>query len=199
MNENSILLIYEGYSESILYPKLIQQFVPQRKIQINYANLKGIYNINKKVKQKIEEYLRSPAHRNLKNIHVIICYDREGEIGKETDLNLDFLIRNFKTNDRVKEISEIIATQDLESWLFHDILGIYRFLKVPIKQQNIRTYSNVYMQNNRTLSSLFRKYGKVYMKRKGFQGFIEKLDLKKIHNSESELQKLVNYINSKIK
>ena len=200
-NPNSILFLYEGETEKEFYDILFDKYLPNRKIRINKANLFGIYSINEKVKNKITAYLSNKDFSKYKNISVIIAHDREGTRDVESCLNIDLLIKEFVKikKPRIKEIKEIIATQDLESWLFFDIDNIYKHLKVPLKERNTKNYLNVESKNNTDLSTLFHKYGKHYQKGSKVEGFLLKLNFDKIYNKTPELQELINYIKSLIK
>lgn len=199
INKNSLLFIYEGETEAEFYKKFFNHHVPERTIRWNYGNLKGVYNINKKVNSKIESYLHDNKSHSCNSIHVFIAYDREGPRDTETLFNIE-LVRNkfIKKSSRIKSINEIIATQDLESWFFHDIDGIYRFLKVPKSKRNYSAYPNVEATNNRILSALFHRYNKHYQKGKRVEGFLNSLDMLKISKKVKELEDSLQIINTLI-
>ncbi|MFH0734573.1 MAG: DUF4276 family protein [bacterium] len=196
-NPNSILFLFEGETEREFYDILFDNYQIDRKIKINKIDLKGIWSINEKVKNRTYEYL---AKSKSPKITVIIAHDREGIKSKKSCVNLNLLKKEFVKgkNSRIKEIKETIATQDLESWLFHDIDNIYKHLKTPSKERNTKNYLNVESKNNTDLSTLFHKYGKHYQKGSKVEGFLLKLDFVKIYNKTPELQELIKYIKSLI-
>jgi hypothetical protein len=199
LNENSLLFIYEGETEAEFYKKFFNHYVPERTIRRNYGNLKGVYSINKKVNSKIEAYLLDNKSHECNSIHVFVAYDREGPRETETLLNIDALRKKFiKKRSRIISINEIIATQDLESWFFHDIDGIYKFLKVPKQKRNHSAYPNVEATNNRILSDLFHRYNKHYQKGKRVEGFLNSLDILKISKNVKELNEALEIINKLI-
>ena len=57
MNQNSVLFLYEGETEREFYYKLFEANLDARKIRIAKSNLHGIWNLNKKVKNKIKSFL----------------------------------------------------------------------------------------------------------------------------------------------
>lgn len=188
-NNNSILFLYEGETEKEFYKAIFEKYIAPRSIRINYGNLRGVYDLNNKVESKIKAYLDNKDPKDYKNINVFIAYDREGDRNTDTLLNTDELEKNFIFDgSRVKSINEIVATQDLESWLFNDLDGIYTFLKVPKSKRNLKAYPNCEMVTNRTLSTLFHKYKKHYQKGKRVANFINSLDLEKIYNSVPDLK-----------
>ncbi|WP_272149144.1 DUF4276 family protein [Tenacibaculum aiptasiae] len=188
-NKNSILFLYEGETEKEFYKKIFDIFIEPRSIRINYGNLKGVYDLNNKVESKIKAYLDNKNPKEFNNINVFIAYDREGDRNTDTLLNLKELKNTFiYEKSRIKSIHEIVATQDLESWLFNDLDNIYSFLKIPNSKRNLKAYPNCEMVNNRTLSSLFHKNKKHYQKGKSVSNFINSLDLVKIYNSVPDLR-----------
>lgn len=195
MNPNSILFLYEGETEGEFYSKIFLKYVPHRRIRISKANLHGNYNLNEKVKNKILSFLDKKKDHN--QIHVIIALDRDGPRNTPTMLNNALLENDFiYPRSRVKSIRQIVATQDLESWFFHAIEGIYKFLKVPVARRNIKKYSNVEATNHQTLSHLFHINKKHYQKGTRVEGFINNLDIDLIYNNVPELKSAFNFIQS---
>jgi Domain of unknown function (DUF4276) len=182
LNPNSILFLYEGDTEREFYEIVFKKYLSNRKIRLSFNNLKGITtDINKKVEGKIIAHLANPDHQDRMQIHVFIAIDREGPKTTLPLIDIQALRKRFiKKNSRINSINAIIATQDFESWLFHDIDGIYTFLKVPSKERNIQKFSNIEKTNNRVLSQLFRTYGKTYFKGTKVHCFLETLDIEKI-------------------
>ncbi len=188
-NPNSLLILYEGETEAEFYKKIFEENIPARRIRRNYGNLKGNFSINKKVLDKIKSYLENTQFKSFKNIHVFIAYDRDGPREKETQLDIDYIRESFiHRNSRIKSVNEIIATQDLESWFFHDIEGIYAYLRVPKTKRNYKAFNNVEATNNRILSELFHRYNKHYQKGRRVEGFLNHLDINKIFKKVIELQ-----------
>lgn len=191
-NTNSVLFLYEGDTEAEFYKRVFDIYVPSRSIRITRANLNGVYSLEGKVENKIKSYLVNPSFRDCENIHVIIAYDREGERHVNPLLDLKSLKKQFLTKKaRIKTINQVVATQDLESWFFHDMSGIYAYLRASKKQRIHTVYPNVEKAHNRILSDLFHKHDKHYQKGKRAEGFIEALNLEKIVDSVSELQELI--------
>ena len=129
------------------------------------------------------------------HIHVFVAYDREGTRETESQLDINILKKEFMGKEsRVSSINEIVATQDLESWFFYDLEGIYKHLRVPKAQRNLTAYNNVEATNNRTLSDLFHRFNKHYQKGKRVHGFISQLDLDKIYDNAIELKSSIKII-----
>ena len=188
-NPKSILFLYEGETEGEFYKHFFDS-LPQRSIRINWSNLKGVYGLNDKVRSKIHAYLQNHSFKDSHHIHVFVAYDREGERHVSSILDTSALVKEFVecSNSRICEINEIIATQDLESWMFHDLAGIYKFLQTPKPLRNLKAYPNVEATNNYTLSALFHRNKKHYQKGRRVEGFLKSLDLKLIFSKVSELE-----------
>jgi hypothetical protein len=195
INRNSVLFLYEGETEAEFYQKIFTEYVPPRKIRRNYSNLKGVYSLNDKVRSRIDSYLLNGSFDDRKNIHVFVAYDREGTKNTETLLNIDQIKTEYiNPSSRISSINEIVATQDLESWFFHDLEGIYKFLRVPNAKRNYSQYNNIEATNNRILSALFHRFDKHYQKGRKVHGFIDHLDIEKIFNNVQELKESVTLI-----
>jgi hypothetical protein len=196
MNPNSILFLYEGATDKIFYDKLLELHSFSRNIRICKLNLLGVSSINQKVKNKITAHLGNANFSDCNNIHVIVAHDRDGSREKESILDIGLLNKYFNKEVRIVEIKEIIATQELESWFFHDIENIYEFLGVPKGKRNVRKFHNAEAFKSGHLSHLFHQNGKHYQKGDKAQEFLSRLDIMKIYSKTPELQELVKYINS---
>jgi hypothetical protein len=190
INSNSIFFLYEGDTEKEFYSIIFKKHLSNRKIRLSYNNLKGITtDINKKIEGKIHDHIRNPDHQDRLKIHVFIAIDREGTRKSEPLLDIEALNKKFiKPRSRIISINSIIATQDFESWLFHDIEGICKFLKAPLTSNTFKKYSNVEKTNNRILAHFFREHGRTYFKGTRVQNFIETLDLDKIYKKCKDLR-----------
>ena len=199
-NSKSILFLYEGETEGEFY-RLFFESLPKRSIRINWGNLKGVYGLNDKVRSKIHGYLLHQNFSDCTEIHVFVAYDREGERNVQSQLDVDGLVKEFvlSNKSRIAEIHEIIATQDLESWMFHDLAGIYSFLQTPKSQRNLKAYPNVEATNNYALSALFHRNKKHYQKGRRVDGFLKSLDLplifSKVRELEEAKQKILSLMN----
>lgn len=94
----------------------------------------------------------------------------------------------------VLSIESTIATPMIESWFFHDIEGIYKFLRVPYSQRNPNKYKTVEKYDADDLSKLFRRYNKVYIKGKKCSYSIDNLDIGKIYMNCGDLKEGIDSI-----
>jgi hypothetical protein len=95
---------------------------------------------------------------------------------------------------RILSVDVVIATQMIESWFFHDIEGIFRFLQVPNRERNPARFRTAAKFTDVDLAHLFYRYGKSYIKGKRVKNFIQSLDIAKILNRCNELGKGIDLI-----
>ena len=187
---HSILFIYEGYTEKEFYDAVFQLKLKGKNISIDKHNLKGITKgMTKKVIDRISAYLDDKLKDKYAHIHVFVAYDREGVRSTDTLLDIDKVRKEFDKNPRIGSVNEIVATQCLESWFFHDMPGLYSYLKVPKKERTILKHPNTEAVHHKDLSRMFAKYGKTYTKRgNAAAGFINSLNLELIYNECEDLR-----------
>ena len=105
-------------------------------------------------------------------------------------LDLAFIRRQLKEDgaSNVRGVGSIIATQMIESWFFHDLEGIYNFLRVPKSQRKRNAFRPVEKYRGRDLKMLFQAHGKAYAEGERAKHFIESLDIVKIYNGAKALR-----------
>jgi hypothetical protein len=96
--------------------------------------------------------------------------------------------------EEVLSIDAIIAIQQIESWFFYDIGGIYSFLRVPKAQRKLKAYKPPERYGYKELQRLFERFGKTYSKGKRAGNFIDHLDLGVIVDNCKELQRGIERI-----
>ena len=182
------LLLVEGDTEELFYKKIKTLFLSD--YRVNICNMGGLFNINAKI---IDELIKIHDRDNIEEIRVYCCLDRESRYGQIPGLNLSVINAHIKSKNFFKVkggVKRIIATQQIESWFLHDIEGIYKHLKVPRAQRNLRKYRPPERFTYKDLEALFERYNKTYYKGKKRAGnFINKLDINKIYKNSTELSK----------
>ena len=179
------LFFVEGETEVEFYNKILSKYflsLPKKII-----NLHGNSNIYRKILGETNEHLR----RNENDIvRIYCCIDRESRY-HNPPLNINELITLLKDKFKKNFLSaeQIIATQMIESWFFHDIEGIYKFLSVPKAERKPHFFTPVQKLTHIHLSSLFERYGKLYIKGKKCKFFLDNIDLIKIYEESEELQR----------
>ena len=187
------LLILEGDTEQEFYPIIRDRFLIG--IAIKLQNIKGQGNTNKDVLAEIYKYTYN-NHTDL--VRAYCCVDTEKQNTTATPLELDFVREQIRMKrlHTVLSVEAILADPDIESWFFYDIKGIYKFLRAPKSQRNIRKYANPKNLRKKDLSELFNRFGKVYLPGKRAKHFIETLDIEKIVSCCGELHAGINRISS---
>ncbi|MHC4477833.1 MAG: hypothetical protein ACYTEL_19495 [Planctomycetota bacterium] len=161
-------------------------------------NLHGLRNVNVKVIDAIETYLREHPDEN---VRVYCCVDRESRYETVPDFDLQRIVRYVKEQNltSVLSIHAIIATQQIESWFFHDIAGIYQYLGAPKSHRKKKGYKPPNKFGCKDLQILFERYGKTYSKGRRSQHFIDQLNINKIISDCKELTAGINLIKSQAK
>ena len=186
------LLLVEGYTDEVFYNLIKKKFLADCRITL--FNIKGLYNVNNDIIDKILDFCQN---HNDEKIRVYCCLDRESRYGQTPGFDLEVIRKYIKGKaNNVLSIDTIIATQQIESWFFYDIEGIYKFLKVPRTKRKPKRYQPPEKFGHKELQKLFENYGNSYNKGKRCAGFINQLDIKKIISNCQELKKGIELIKS---
>jgi hypothetical protein len=186
------LILVEGETEIEFYDKVCSIYL--RNVAKKVRNLHGNFNIHGKVLDNIYTHIEN--NRRTK-VRVYCCIDRENRY-EHPPLDLSVIKKCIEADDMLRinvlSVDEIVATQMLESWLFHDVEGIFKFLRVQRKKRNAKRYKTIERLTDEDLSNLFRRYGRIYIKGKRCQNFVDNLDIKKIFDRCKELRDGINLI-----
>lgn len=191
------LFFVEGHTEIEFYkPIIAQRFQGLPK---SIYNLEGAYNIHKNTYGLTLDFLRKHPDSN---VRVFCCLDRESRFNAPP-LNLKEMRDRFasdpKYEGRVLSADSIIATIMIESWFFHDIENIYKFLRAPKSKRNSKKFNPPERFTHKDLSALFKQFGKLYIKGEKCSGLINALDLNLIYANCSELRNGLDKVKSKLK
>jgi hypothetical protein len=195
MAELTALIFVEGDTEEEFYQVVCDKYL--KGVRKKVWNLSGNFNIHTKVLDKTFSFL--DKHRK-SLVRVYCCIDRESR-DHNPPIDIDFLVSTFgkyPEKRRVLSVDKIIATQMIESWFFHDIEGIYRFLSTPKSARKNQKFQLVKKLTHIDLANLFKRSGKAYIKGKRSHNFINHLDIEKIFTACEELQKGVHLISRQI-
>lgn len=186
-NVLSVLLV-EGPTERIFYECVKKRYL--RDCACTIDCVEGLFNINEKI-------LHALTIRHMERpVRAYCCLDRESRYAKTPGLDLGFIREQLAASgaNNVLSVDPIIATQMIESWFFHDIQGIFRYLRVPRSQRNARPYAHVERLRVADLKQLFRRHGKEYCEGERSRRFIEALSIELIHSRCPELRKGITQI-----
>jgi hypothetical protein len=185
------LLLVEGETEEVFYQRVKDEFLKGYRCKV--ICIGGLYNVNRKIVNKVFRYQQCHSDEL---IRVYCCLDKESRYGMTPDFDIAIIKKRLLEIriKRVLSVKKIIATQDIESWFFHDLDGIYRYLKVKRSDRNPQKYNPPERYNNEHLKKLFSKHGKEYRKGKRAGNFISKLNLKRIISNCNELKNGIELI-----
>ena len=187
------LVMVEGDTEVIFYNRIKSIYFQKSRIKI--INLKGNWNIDTKILDISSAHLDN--HPDIEFV-ICICIDRDSRSGK-APINLELIKNelNCYPNIQPNNIRLYEAVQDIESWFFHDIEGIYKFLQLSEKSLSrsvLQKYKPVEKLNHQDLSRLFKQSGKEYRKGYASENFINNLNIEKIRNKSIVLQEFCVFI-----
>ena len=181
-----VLILVEGETELEMVEKLATRFFPKRSKLVQ--NLRGNFNINRKILDKITGFAQSHPG---KKFSVCVYVDQE-RLGVPP-VNWQLLDDELNRKGLNPVIVPVIAELMIESQFFADIDGIYAFLRAPRAQRKPKNFQNFRTLTHRELSALFRKHGKQYVKGHRTANFVANLDVEKIAAKCEELQKLIDH------
>jgi hypothetical protein len=176
----------------VVFYKKIQE-TSLRSCRSTIHDLKGLYNINKKIIKCIVDY--TEKHKDEK-IRVYCCLDRESRYGEVPGLNIGRIKKHIKDTGitSILSVDLIRATQQIESWFLYDIESIYGFLKVPRHERNLKAYNPPERFGYKDLQRLFERHSRSYNKGRDGENFINNLDIEKIARECKELRDGVELI-----
>ena len=179
------LLLVEGETDEIFYNRVKSEILTN--IRSTTENLRGLYNINRKIIEKIYRY--SNNHPS-DFIRVYCCIDRESRDKPPPEFELDVIKKNIQEQSltKVLSIDSLLANKQIESWFFYDIDNIYRFLRTPRAQRNLNAFNPPSSFGYKNMQRLFERYNKTYFKGRRSGYFIQQLELQKICSDCPELR-----------
>jgi hypothetical protein len=167
------LLLVEGDTEIVFYQHIKSKCLAG--VRVTIENLEGNRNVDLKVLDKLTHKYAGQCLR------AYCCLDRETRYGGLT-LDLEWIRRELrqKCHRHVLSIDAVIATQMIESWFFHDIDGIYRFLGAPKSKRKPKKYAPPERFRKEHLKDLFEVHDKTYYEGEHARSLIEALDVRRI-------------------
>lgn len=184
------LILVEGETEVEFYSAFAERFFKGHRKSIR--NLKGNFNINTKVADKVLQYhLQHPGN----TFDVYVCIDQE-RIGVPA-INPDLIVTALNGHkdfdgSKLKRLFPVIAVLMQESLFFIDMDGLYKYLRAPRQKRNSRKFTNFRSLTHRDLSALFESFDKYYYKGHRCEGLVASLDLNKIAAKAEELTNFIN-------
>ena len=150
------LLLVEGATDELFYKRIKDSYLTSEGCRVIIRDLEGLFNINKKVVSSIVGYCDNHPDEL---VRVYCCLDRESRTGKTPGFDRKTVIREIDARNvqAVLSINTIIATQQIESWFFWDMVTIYKYLGVPRARRKKKAYRPPEKYTYHDMIALFRK------------------------------------------
>ena len=178
------LILVEGETEEEFYKNICNKKF--RRIPKKIKNLKGNFNINKKIVDKAYKYsIDNPND----TFDVYVCIDQE-TLGVPA-FNNKLVESELKKLENFKMLYPTIAVLMIESLFFVDINGLYKFLRAKNTLRNPKKYQNFRSLRHQDLSKLFKQFNKTYYKGIRCQNLASSLDINMIINQAKEISMFV--------
>lgn len=193
-----LYIFLEGNTEDVFYKKIADKYL--KSISKKYKNLKTGTNINAQIVKYLYHFIKDNSNSKY-DLYVYAFIDKEGARSDVSEFNAAAILKELKKEKvkiaNIKEIAAIEAIFMIESWFFHDLEGICKYINLECTETLKRNYSNTEKFKNTDLAALFRKGKSKKFYRKGEESFLNSLDIEKIYNNCDDLRKgIENIINA---
>lgn len=125
-------------------------------------------------------------------MYVYAFIDKEGARSDVSAFDATAILKALKYEkikiSNIKQIDKIEAIIMIESWFFHDLEGICKYINLEYTKTVKRNYSNTEILKSTHLSELFKKGKTKKHYKKGEESFLNSLDIEKIYNNCSDLR-----------
>lgn len=186
-------LLVEGETDKLFWQRVRSDSINNCRVMIK--DLKGLFNINKKVINGVIDYTNKHVDEVVK---IYCCLDRESRYGKVPEFDIKTVIKYIRDQGikRVLSVDQIIATQQTECWFLYDIEGIFKFWSIPKSKRNPKAFQPPEKCTFKDLKRLARRYSRDYEKGDAAMNFINHLDIGKIILNCRELREGIEKIKS---
>ncbi len=141
---------------------------------IEYIDMRGIGNYKKDALRKFNKLKKDLPG---KEIFVYLCIDDDVfEFSKKPPFDKNELQKSL-LEAGAKKATYIIAKQSIEEWFLCDLEGVLNYLRLP------KTTKRPNGNGQEALKKLFKMANKLYVKGTKVEGFVGKLNIKKIINT----------------
>lgn len=189
-----IVLFVEGETDKIFFERLIQFYRRYSSSQINSCevkNLRGVTRYTSKMIGKLEnEIIPNTKKKGLDIVAVCCSYDTD-VFHTSTQPIVDWIrVQREVKRLKIRKLGLIPVEASIEDWLLEDIVGICKYLNLPIVAE---CKGNC---GEDKLMGIFKKANKVYIKGSACQDLILALDIAKIRKVRlralQELEQMLN-------
>jgi hypothetical protein len=194
LRKKLVYIFLEGKTEDVFYKKITEKYL--KSLPKKYKNLKTGTNINAQIVRNLYHFIEDSSNSEY-DLYVYAFIDREGARSDVSEFDASAILKELKKfvkTNAIKEIAAIEAIFMIESWFFHDLEGVCRYINLSYTETLKKNYSNAERFTSSHLSELFKK-GKVKRHyKKGEESFLNSLDIEKIYNNCSDLREGIQRI-----
>lgn len=184
-----LYIFLEGNTEDVFYKKIADKYL--KSISKKYKNLKTGTNINAQIVKYLYHFIRDNSNSKY-DLYVYAFIDKEGSRSDVSEFNAEAILKELKKEKvkiiNIKEVAAIEAIFMIESWFFHDLEGICKYINLECTETLKRNYSNTEKLKHTDLAALFRKGKSKKFYKKGEESFLKSLDVEKIYNNCNDLR-----------
>lgn len=192
LNQQRQKLLYiflEGKTEDVFYKKITDRYL--KSFPKKYKNLQTGTNVNTQIAKHLYHFMENSSNSKY-DLYIYAFMDREGARSDTPQFNETAILQalkkqNVKINN-IKKLAAIEAIFMIESWFFHDLEGICKYINLTCTSTLKKNYSNAEKFKSNDLSALFRKGKNKKPYKKGDESFLNSLDIEKIYNNCSDLR-----------
>ncbi|MFD3158756.1 DUF4276 family protein (plasmid) [Haloimpatiens sp. FM7330] len=182
------LIFLEGYTEDVFYKNIFQKYL--QGIPKKTKNLKTGTNINRQIVNELYHFMSNKSNE-IYDLYIYVFIDKEGSRNDISQFNNKAILKKLKEYfkcEQIKVIDKIEAIIMIESWFFHDLEGICKYIGISFTDSLKRNYANPERLKALDLSKLFKKGNKKKHYKKGDEGFLTSLNIDTIYNNCSDLK-----------
>lgn len=181
MGKCLVIIFVEGATDLEFYNKLVNQlheYCPEKKFpaKIFPKDLKGIGNYKIHAERSFVKIKAKYSKEGYSEFIVALCYDTDvfETFQEKPPINWKDVEKKLIDKGATK-VLQIKAKKSIEDWFLYDKVNILKYLKLSVKKTKIAKGSGAEI-----LGKLFKQANKVYVKGLKVEGFVDKLDIKKI-------------------
>lgn len=184
-----LYIFLEGKTEDVFYKKIADRYL--KSFTKKYVNLETGTNINKQIAKHLYHFIENSSNSKY-DLYIYAFIDKEGSKNDTSEFNATAILKALKVEKvkirNIKELAAIEAIFMIESWFFHDLEGICKYINLQYTGTLKKNYSNTEKFKNTDLAALFKKGKSKKFYRKGDESFLNSLDIEKIYNNCSDLR-----------
>ena len=183
-----LYIFLEGKTEDVFYKKITERYL--KSLPKKYKNLQTGTNVNMQIVKNLYHFIEDSSNSKY-DLYVYAFIDKEGARSDVSEFDAEAILKKLKAakvkTSNIKKLAAIEAIFMIESWFFHDLEGICKYINLEYTETLKKNYSNTEKFKHTDLAALFRKGKTKKPYKKGEESFLNSLDIEKIYNNCSDL------------